>query len=466
MSILMLATAILGLLVYFTFPAATIVAPDSAAYARFDPVATATYPLFLRWVGIGAAPLAQLTLFTVAAAVLVAVVYREFRSILVASALLLALFINPEVNRFHATALSESLFLSVDILFIAAATAFVAQREAKWAVAAAALAALGATIRPISMPLIAALIVMIPLVLKGRSWRAMAGCAGLCILAWISVVGAERTYSHFRHGAEQTSLTGPHLFAKSVLIEAPVLDKAPLSPLARQYAAAAETGYSPVRHLLARAKGTPAHSALRGFYQVCIQHGCTAPIREAAGVSRAVANKAMLSVALARISREPGSYLALVAEEYTLLWALNTRTHPSFAAGYDAFVQSARPLPFENRLDPNATTPTSPSRLAYVIRPVFIAAGLAIGAITLLFPVAALRGKSFSPLLLLAIFSALCVQFVFAFTAMTGLPEGRYTMGMWPHIAFALLFALAYLVQLFWGKRRARSVPLGAAAER
>ncbi len=446
-SALVLLAVLLGAILYSRSPAAPILVPDSAAYARFDPMATATYPLFLRLVGTAHATAFQFALFAACAGLFATVIYRELESALIGAAALFAMAVNPEVNRFHATIMSESLFLSVDLLFLTATTMYVTRRRLRWAIAAGALAGLAATIRPISLPLIAGFVLVIPLILNGRGWRDIMSAASLCCLAWIIVTGAERLYSHSVHGPARTSLAGPHLYAKSVLIDAPVIDKASLDPLEHRYAVAAERDYEPVRQLLGKADGGVAEDPLRAFYQVCIQHGCSAPIRHQAGASRAEGNSAMLKVAVMRLSQAPLEYLSLAADEYKLLWALNSRTHPARAEQYDAFIRTVRPLPLEEGLDENVVLPTEASRIAYIVRPAFIAVGIALAFMVLAFPALALRAPR-NAFILLGLVSALSVELVFIFTAFTGIPEGRYTMGMWPQIALAMLCLGGLLLRL------------------
>jgi hypothetical protein len=243
-----------------------------------------------------------------------------------------------------------------------------------------------------------------------------------------------------------------------VLIDAPSIDRAGLGSLERRYADVMERDYQPVRNIMAAARGTEVYPVLRGFYEVCIQHGCTSPVREKAGASRSQGNAAMMHVALARIAGNPSAFGALTLSEFRSLWVLNSRTHPQLAPEYDAFVAAHRPLPFEASLNRNVAQPTQVSRIALVLRPAFIAIGITTAGIILIVGFFAIARRLRDPLALIALFAALSVQLVFAFAAIAAVGDGRYTMGMWPNMAVALLFAAAYVCReaAEWAKRRKR----------
>lgn len=449
--------ALLGLFLYWRLPAAPVMSPDSALYLRFDPVITATYPLFLRMTGAAAAPAVQVILYTLCSFTLAWTASSRLDKPFLGLILLVLLFANPEVNSYHGRILSESLFLSVDLLFVAASIMFVSTRRARWALAASALAGLAVTIRPISYPMAGAVWLVVMLIPSARAgWRSRAALLCGCILAWVAVVGGERAYSHAVQGNQLTSLVGPHLFAKAALIDAAPLPRQNLTPLERDYADLAEQGYKPVRDVLEQARRAGFYPVLRAFYEVCLQHGCSDSVRVRAGVSRAEAYQAMRKVALARIAENPAQFVKLTVDGYKALWVLNTRTHPSFAPQYDRFIASVGPLPLAGMIDGHVSTKTEPSRLAYVVRPFFILAGILIAAMVVVFGVWGLRRRDLPSVAAAALICALSVEGVMWFTAATGVTEGRYTMGMWPNMACALAFAAAVVSSglLSWHKAR------------
>lgn len=457
-ALLALLAALLAAAVYLVFPKGPIVSPDSYVYARFGPLAPAGYPLFLRLVGVGQAPVVQLAVYAASAWVLAWAVLRRLGRPFLAALIVAAAFANPEVDGFHAHILSESVFLSVDLLLFAALLLGLTGSP-RWLIAAGALAGLAVAVRPISYPLVVIVLIAALLAPGAGRLRRRLPLVLLCLLAWAAVVGGERMLTHWVQGGAETSLTGPHLFAKATLIDAPPIDRSGLCPLERRYADVMEDGYRPVRDLMGEARGTEVYPVLRGFYEVCIQHGCSASVRDASGATQAQGNAAMMKVALRRIERNPAGFARLTLGEFRSLWLLNSRTHPAFARRYDAFVAAHRPLPLEGQLNGNVVQPTAASRAAYVIRPAVALIGLATAAIVLLGAVIVARRRKGDPLLLVSILAALSVHAVFAFAALAAIGDGRYTMGMWPNMAIALLFAAAWVCTgaAEWAKRRKRT---------
>lgn len=58
---------------------------------------------------------------------------------------------------------------------------------------------------------------------------------------------------------------------------------------------------------------------------------------------------------------------------------------------------------------------------------------------------------------MLAWLSTLCIEMTAVFIALTGLGEGRYTIGMWPYIVMALLMAAMVAYTAASGGRRQRT---------
>lgn len=176
-------------------------------------------------------------------------------------------------------------------------------------------------------------------------------------------------------------------------------------------------------------------------------------------------NQALLRVGSKRLLENPAGYARLAMDEYLSLWLIFSRRHPAIAADFDAYVAKARPVPLEAYLDVESLQPTDPSRVALVARPAFIVVGLLLFLVTIGFGCAVVVRRRTSPLLLFAWLSALCVEAMAVFIALTGTGEGRYTMGMWPYIVMALLMAaMAVYTAAFESRRRRTGKAVGEPA--
>lgn len=419
-------------------PATPLTTADSAGYVDFLPIRTAGYPVFLRVFGEFAV-VAQILIFGICAFVLSRTV-EGVTNRWIAGAVLLALFINPELDKLHYSILTESLFVSLDLLTLAAAIGAVAGRRTLWQTGVSI--GLAATIRPAAVALLA-----IPLLigLLRRDWRGLS----LALTIFVTLAGGERVYAYHVHGDQLTSLAPRHLFAKAALIDAPPSALPSRSPLETRLTDALERDYAPVRPLIWSAPSA-IKTSLIADYEVCIQWACQAAL----GIgqySPPTIDQAMKRVAIDRIRKNPAGYFKLAWHEYLGLWSIGARTHPALAPAYDKFMLDHRPVPIEAQFRmTGALDPTLPRRSALLARPAFQILGWLTAIVTLVSLFLCRRRVLFQ----IAAMAAVSVQTSFAFVALTAVGYGRYTMSMWPNIVVALAFAMVGTVQ--W--RRASSV--------
>ena len=389
---------------------------DSLGYLAFAPARTAGYPLVLRLFGADGAVSAQMLLYGTAALALALAVNRLTGSALFAALLLLAQYANPEVDRFHWTLLTESLFMSLDELVLAAWVMALATRRSGWAVAAVIAAALATTVRPSA----AALLAIALLVCAVHGQRRARTTLLATVLAGL-IIGGERAYSVHVHGARLTSLASPHLFAKAGLIDAPP------SGRTDRLAVMLEQDNAPVRTLLREARGTSSYSPLLSIYEVCLQWSC----REArdGGANDAALRRA----AVDRLAANPAAFARLAIDEYRGLWVFGDRTHPELGPAFDRFVAAHRPLPFADMVA-EASRPAGTRASMWLARPLFaLVGGLLAGA--MLAGALWARRSTIAAAVFLAAVSA---QASLVLTAVVAIGYARYTMALWPNLVLAM----------------------------
>lgn len=331
----------------FTQPAGPVTLPDSAHYLSFSPIVPLGYPLFLSVVGARGAMVVQPILYAAALACLGRETVRATASTALAVAVVLGGMVVPQVAGFHASILSESMFLSALVLVLAMVVRFVYRPSWHLLVPIAATVGVTATIRRTGYAWLPALLIMV-LLQRDRLKGSLPALFAVAALApFLFVVATEFAIAPMFHPGGTSSLTGRHLFAKAALIDAP---PAPPSPDAVRRALDDHLAarYAPVRELLARAP-RPVRAVMTIYYETCLQGPCVDSSR-ALMPERAepAQTRALGEAAVARLARAPLAFASLTALHVESLWTVERLRHPGTAAALGAFIEANRPLPFEH----------------------------------------------------------------------------------------------------------------------
>lgn len=435
--------------VYFAYcvgtnPAGAFTTPDSWHYLNLSPMYPLGYPFFLKLTGARGAIIAQPLLFSIALAWLGGEIARWTRSTWLAVAVVSGSMLLPQIREFHASILSESLFLSLLIVFLAASVRFAYHPSWHLMVCAGMAAGLGASVRRTGYALVP---VMLLMVLMQRHRLRAPRAALFCVAAvapFLVIIGAEHVAGPVVHGGLTSSLMGRHLFAKAALLEAP-----PASASSDSLGAALEqqlqVDYAPIRSLLASAP-PDLRAVLSLYYETCLQYGCADRSRQLMpGVNEAKQTQTLGAAGTARIRRAPLGFARLMAMNYQSLWTIDRLHHPDRAVRLSAFLAAHRPLPFERQafsLEPDQALAFQPVARVRYMQSVFAAVELWTGAFALGGLISLLRRRHLPPLLAMASTAALAAHGCLLFTAMLAAGFSRFTLGLWPPIVAAALFGL------------------------
>ena len=260
-----------------TLPPGPITAPDSAGYLTFSPIHVLGYPTFLRIFGAHGAMIVQPLVFAAALAALGFEALRLTSNVAFALAVVAAPMATPGLIGYHASILTESLFMSGIVGFLAAAAAFARAPAFGRAVLAGVLAGLTATVRRTGI----ALVPVVPIIVW-FAWRRMArpsAALAAALVAALAIVGGERIAARIVHGDRLASEAGRHLYAKAALVEAPVSNRPASDPLRAALDDHLARLYQPVRDLIRTAPEDVA-GVLTVFYDLaCRVRACRSSAR-------------------------------------------------------------------------------------------------------------------------------------------------------------------------------------------
>ena len=433
-----------------TNPAGPFTTPDSIRYLEAWPMYSLGYPIFLKIVGARGAIIVQPVLFGAALAFLGSEIVRLTRSTWLAVAVLIATMALPQIREFHASILSESLFLSLLISFLALAIRF--SYSSRWQLMAlvAMTAGLAGTVRRTGFALVPVMLVMVLLERRRLKGPQAALLLVAALVPFLAIVGAEQAIAPIMHNGRTSSLMGRHMFAKAALIDAPPAlagaaagkPGADADPVRAALDRHLENDYAPIRAFLASAP-RDLRAALSLYYETCLQGGCVDRSREVMpDLDEAEQTRTLARAANARMARAPLAFLDLLALNYGSLWTFDRLRHPDRAERLTAFVAAHRPMPFERfafSLEPDQVLAFHPSpRIRYAQW-----ATTALAIWTALLALAGLVGiampEKLSPIFTVAALAALTAEACLLLTATTAAGFARFTLGIWPAIVTAAL---------------------------
>ncbi|HUQ89095.1 MAG TPA: hypothetical protein VM096_16170 [Vicinamibacterales bacterium] len=433
-----------------TNPAGPFTTPDSFHYLNATPIVPLGYPFFLKIFGARGAIVAQPILFGAALAFLGREIVRFTRRTWLAAAVVIGSMALPQIRDFHASILSESLFLSLLILFLALSVRFAYHPTWHWMVLIATAAGLGATVRRTAFALLPVMLLMVLFQRHKLRGSQPALFFVAAVAPFLVIIGAEQATAPVVHGGASSSLMGRHMFAKAALIDAP-----PATPAADHVHAALdrhlEEDYAPIRAFLASAP-PDIRAVLEIYYETCLQGGCVDRSRALMpNLNEAQQTETLGAVAMARIRRAPLAFAQLAGMNYISLWTVDRLRHPDRAAALTAFVASHRPMPFEElafSLEPGEVLAFEGSpRVRYMQWAIGIV-GVWTAAVALVGIAAAFAMPPLPPLFTIAAASALAAHSCLLLTAILASGFSRFTQGVWPAIAMAAVVGAYCAVML------------------
>ena len=426
-----------------TNPAGPITTPDSIRYLDMWPNYPLGYAFFLKLTGERGAIIAQPLLYAGALACLGRETVRWTHSTALAAAVLIGSMALPQIREFHASILSESVFLSLLVMFLALAVRFMYVPDWKTMAGLAIVAGVGAMVRRTGFAFVPVMLVMF---LMQR--RPLSGQLRLAFVAMLApfalILGIDQAAMRAIHGDNASSLMGRHMFAKAALIDA----SAALTnsdPVRLALDDHLEQRFAPIRQMLTTAPAD-VRAVLSLYYETCLQGGCADEARAATReTTEARQTEVMGSAGLARIRRAPWTFLKLTWMHYGSLWTVNRLRHPDIAADLNAFLATHRPLPYEElamSLGPDRTMEFSGSQFVRYAQYVFFAIAIFTAALALTGVISAIADVRLPPVIGAAAVSAITLHAGLILTALLAAGFTRFLLGLWPALVLAVVLVI------------------------
>ena len=436
-----------------TSPAGPITTPDSFHYLNMTPIVPLGYPFFLKLTGARGAIVVQPLIFSAALAFLGREIIRATRNTWLAAAVVLGSIIVPQIRGYHASILSESLFLSLLVVFLALVVRFVHHPTWRLMMWVAITVGVAVTVRRTGFAFVPVMLAMVLLLRRDLSNAPrIRPVVPLFFVAAVTpfaaLVATEQVLAPMIHDGAASSLLGRHMFAKAALIEAapelsdPAILKAE-DPVRRALDDQLEHAFAPIRAMLAAAPPN-VRGVLTIYYETCLQGGCADQARAATREpNEARQTEVMGAAGLARIRRAPLNFLQLTGRHYASLWTYDRLRHPQTAADLNAFLATHRPLPYEElamSLAPDRTLEFSGSQSVRYAQYALSAIAIVTGVLALIGGLAAMASFRLPPAFGAACVAALTVHAGLILTALLAAGFTRFLLGLWPAVVTACAF--------------------------
>ncbi|MCU0838544.1 MAG: hypothetical protein MUE49_07465, partial [Rhodospirillales bacterium] len=333
-------------------PHQTLILSDSPRYLEFDSITTATYPIFLKFFasifsGIEPVVYVQLWLYAACVGGLGAVIARLTGSPTAGAVAAAAMLLNPEVNQYLFTIMTEPLSYALTALTLAAFGAIVLSGRTVCWVAVSIAIGLTITVRTANaaflLPLLVALLVYRRC--PAQRWPVRLAAA---ILPLVAVLLAEHVVWQAFHDAPRRTLAGVSAIGKAGMVGGgvPAFAADPSAPERQPLREALANDLRPMRELLAAAPNLPTWCRASYAYETFVQYRFAKDERATAESGRpGDPDSVLIALTIERLRQSPGEYVALTARHLACLWTLTIATRPQTAA-YWAFIDARRPLPF------------------------------------------------------------------------------------------------------------------------
>lgn len=429
--VLLLLPPLAFAVLYATWPpATTLVQPDSHSYINFTAIRTGGYPFFLALFKpfvngpAGYIPI-QLSLNVIAVAALGWQLYRGF-GIVFAFGAEIVLLINPFLNVYHFTIMTESLSVSLLLLLLAATAQYLRTGGLPALAIVGGLVGALIAVRPTGIAFLP-IVVLLPFCRGSApvSRRLLA-----VILPCLALVATEVAYYHAVHPGDRDSLAPIHILAKGGLVEVPdataIIAGAPAyrQPLDR----ALEDDLRSTRQLIDAAPDLQALCRMLDNYETFIQYRFALPERDAA--YRLGGRTALLDAGMDRILTAPLSYARLSLRHLECLWTLSVASIAE-KEEFHRFIDSKRPIPFEPDVIDSFTTGPSPPG-APLLRAILVTLNAVCAIAGLLLLIALLQRHRPPVTLGMAGLCGIALHANLLITAMAGVSIPRYPLSLWP----------------------------------
>jgi hypothetical protein len=450
---LLLAAACFLVLYSVYSPTQELIHPDSPGYLNFSAKRSGGYPLFLSALGgivrqTSDYAIAQRLFFAASVLILGLELLRCFERPVVAWLCAIALLFNFEVNRYHFSILSESIFLSVSALFFACALAHLRTGKLFPLLGASIFVGALIAIRPIGIGFLPALIVLpfMPVVGdRATTKQATTKLILAIVVPMLAVMVLEWGYYRANHAGPRESLAPAFILAKSGLAETQgaLISDGAVRPDARPLMEALEYSLAPVRKLIAEAPNEPARCQLLTNYEVFLQFRFAPEQRRLA--TAVEGQRALQTIGLERLKHGVVSYLRHTLDHLYCMWSLGAATEQE-RASLRAYIDS-RSIPFAQDVRPGIAGARYPSAAILVRWTMLgVAALLAVSGLTLLIVV--LRGRRPTLVLAGAGLCGIAVHATLLSTALAAVGIPRFVLVLWIPLALGIGFSAIWLWDL------------------
>jgi hypothetical protein len=427
-----------------------LVEPDSAGYIEFSNTRTAIYPAFLRifgalGLGLEQITYVQLALFVLSLAALIAALLRAGMPRALTALMVVALLASFHLPSYHWTIMTESIFISVSTISVAFWLDYLRTSRIQFLASICLCVGLLIAIRPAGIAFLPMIPISIWLQWHRRDVSRTAVAAVVVVSLALGPV-IERVIYRAVHGDQQASLIPGTLLGKAAMVvrQDTTFTGSHASNL-RELGSALYTIYRPVREYLSHVPSLPALPIMTSAYEVAAQYQVLneeiALMSARTGVPGDVLRTELGMQAIR--DNIPG-YIRLSLIHYIGQWSIMALKFPPTARSINDYVAGYPRVPLADKLDDLYLHPPA-SRIAVVVYPALLFAGVLTLAVGLLLPIFVVRrfvGDGPLRYVMIAAFFAATAHVYTLLISFMNASTPRYLIAVYPQILLVGLFLL------------------------
>ena len=440
----------------------TLLHPDSLGYLNFDKYRSALYPVFLdifiySGISIEQVPILQIFLFSFSVYYLLRAISRVCNNKLLLSMYVILLVGNIWLISLHKAILSESIYISSNMVAIAALINFFKVKSTKYILIFSLMIGLSIGIRPSGI----AMLLIFPFIViaannyfKEFRWSWI---FALIIPIIVMQLFESVLYRSYHGDSNRESILPVIIFGKGAIVDGSFKFNGPYKNILEQYSKEIDLEYGEVRSFLDKIPFFWLKNQSLPNYEIYAQFNVLRDRRNYfARMAGVTSNELMMEVGKQRILQGINQWIENSLYHYAASWALRVTSFPPFVREYNDWIKVQANIPFNKKIEfLPLKGGKSPSIISMIVFPGLLISGIVSMLIGITFITLLLLRRKMSLMFIFPGLLSIGVHGMLLFSSFVNVATPRYTITQFPVLLLVIVMFLFFIFETIKGKKSA-----------